>query len=45
MAREHQSRRHGVLLGVRATAQLTQNRASLGRDVPAGLWAEIEALP
>ncbi len=35
----------GVLLGVRSTAQLAQNLASLGRDVPAGLWAEIEALP
>ena len=35
----------GVLLGVRSTAQLAQNLASLDRDVPAGLWAEIEALP
>lgn len=34
----------GVLLGVRSTAQLAQNLASLDRDVPAALWAEVETL-
>lgn len=34
----------GVLLGVRSMGQLAQNLVWLGREVPAGLWAEIEAL-